>query len=75
MQKIRFHNSKITDENLNKKQLHQTQNLDPKIVVDINKLLNRVKIEEKSERKRKIIFFSLAVLVLSLVGTFISVIK
>ena len=75
MQKIRFHNSKITDENLNKKQLHQTQNLDPKIVVDINKLLNRVKIEEKSERKRKIIFFSLAVLVLSLVGTLISVIK
>jgi len=75
MQKIRFHNSKMTDENLNKKQIHQTPNLDPKIVVDINKLLNRVKIEKKSETKKKIIFLSLAVLGLSLVGTFISVIK
>tara|TARA_B100000787_G_C15902227_1_gene168910 strand:+ start:207 stop:434 length:228 start_codon:yes stop_codon:yes gene_type:complete len=75
MYKIRFHNSKITDENLYKKQRHQTQNLNPKIVVDINKLLNRVKLEEKNETKRKIIFFSLAVLGLSFAGTLLAVTK
>ena len=75
MYKIRFHNSKITDENLYKKQRHQTQNLNPKIVVDINKLLNRVKLEEKNETKRKIIFFIFTTIALSLFGIFITFIK
>ena len=75
MQKIRFHNSKINGEISYRKPKHQTQNLDSKIVVDINKLLNRVKVEEKNETKRKIIFFSLVILSLSLMGTFIAFIK
>ena len=46
--------------------------MDTKSVVDINILLNRVKIAEKNETKRKIIFFSLVTFVLSLFITFIT---
>ena len=75
MQKTRFHNKIINDENVDINQAYQTQNLDPKIVVDINKLLNRVKKEEKNETKKKIIFFSLALFVLSLWAIFIAIIR
>jgi len=75
MQNIRFHNSTRIDENIKKKQLSQTQYPDSKIVVDINKLLNRVKIEKKNETQKKTIFFSSVVLTLVLIGTLISVIK
>ena len=72
MEKIRFHNSQTIDVNLDKKQSYQNKNVDPKIVVDINKLLNRVKIEENKELKRKIIFFSLIIICLSFIGMFIA---
>ena len=75
MQKTRFHNKIINDENVDINQAYQTQNLDPKIVVDINKLLNRVKKEEKNETKKKIIFFSLALFDLSLWAIFIAIIR
>jgi hypothetical protein len=75
MQKNRFHNSRLINENLDKKQKYQTHNLDPKIVVDINKLLNSVKIEKKNEIKKKIIFFSLVILGLSIVGSVMAIIK
>jgi len=75
MQNIRFHNSTRIDENIKKKRLSQTQYPDSKIVVDINKLLNRVKIEKKNETQKKTIFFSSVVLTLVLIGTLISVIK
>ena len=75
MQNIRFHNSTRIDENIKKKRLSQTQYPDSKIVVDINKLLNRVKIEKKNEIQKKTIFFSSLVLTLVLIGTLISVIK
>ena len=75
MHKSRFHNSMIIKENLDKNQTQYIQELDPKIVVDINKLLNRVKVNEKNETKKKIIFFSLLIFGLGLVGTFISFIK
>ena len=75
MHKSRFHNSMIIEENLDKNQTQYIQELDPKIVVDINKLLNRVKVNEKNETKKKIIFFSLLIFGLGLVGTFISFIK
>tara|TARA_B110000971_G_scaffold39734_1_gene38778 strand:+ start:282 stop:509 length:228 start_codon:yes stop_codon:yes gene_type:complete len=75
MQNIRFHNSTRIDENIKKKQLSQTQYPDSKIVVDINKLLNRVKIEKKNETQKKIIFFSSVVLALVLIGTFLATIK
>ena len=75
MQNMRFHNTTRIDENRKKKQLSQTQYPDSKIVVDINKLLNRVKIEKKNETQKKIIFFSSVVLALVLIGTFIATIK
>ena len=51
------------------------QYIDQKRIVDINKLLNRVKIDQKNERKRKIIFYSLTILALGLFSTLIMIIK
>ena len=75
MQKTYFHNKKLANENNKKKQSTQTSNLDTKGVVDINILLKRVKIEEKNEKKKKIIFFKFSTLAVSLFGTFIVIIK
>ena len=75
MQKYYFHNGKLTNENKSKKKLPQSLNIDIKSVVDINILLNKVKIEEKNQIKRKIIFFSLVTTILILFGTFITIIK
>ena len=36
-----------------------------KISVDINQLLNRVKVEEKKEKKNKIIFLGVAIILIS----------
>ena len=51
------------------------QHIGKKKVVDINKLLNRVKIDKKNETKKKIIFYSFVILVLSLLGTLITLLK
>ena len=75
MQKVYFHNGKSIDQNINTKRLSETQQVSEKQVVDINKLLNRVKIDKKNETKRKIIFYSLVILGLSLLGTLITVLK
>ena len=75
MRKVYFHNGKSTDQNINTKRLSETQSISEKQVVDINKLLNRVKIDQKNETKRKIIFYSLIILGLSLIGYFISILK
>ena len=56
MYKNYFHNDKATIENNDKKKLHQILNKEAKIAVDINILLNRVKIEKKYEKKKKNIF-------------------
>ena len=45
------------------------------MVVDINKLLNRVKINEKKEKEKKFILLGYALLVLGLMGIFILFIK
>ena len=75
MPKVYFHNEKSIDQNINTKRLSGVQKIDEKQVVDINKLLNRVKIDQKNETKRKIIFYSLVILGLSLLGTLITVLK
>ena len=75
MRKVYFHNGKSIDQNINTKRLSEVQQVSEKQVVDINKLLNRVKIDQKNETKRKIIFYSLTVLSLSLLGTLITVLK
>ena len=75
MRKVYFHNEKSIDQNLNTKRLSEAQNIGERQVVDINKLLNRVKIDQKNETKRKIIFYSSTVLGLSLLGTLITFLK
>ena len=70
-----YHNEKSIDQNINTKKLSKAQNISEKQVVDINKLLNRVKIDQKNETKRKIIFYSLTILALGLFSTFIMNIK
>ena len=75
MRKVYFHNGKSIDQNINTKRLSEVQHVSEKQVVDINKLLNRVKIDQKNETKRKIIFYSSTVLGLSLLGTLIIILK
>ena len=75
MRKVFYHNEKSIDQNINTKKLSKAQNISEKQVVDINKLLNRVKIDQKNETKRKIIFYSLTILGLSLVGLIIFTLK
>jgi hypothetical protein len=75
MRKVYFHNGKSIDQNINTKRLSEAQQVSEKQVVDINKLLNRVKIDQKNETKRKIIFYSFVILGLSLLGTLITFLK
>ena len=70
-----FDNNKSKSESKGQKKNIPVQYIDQKRVVDINKLLNRVKIDQKNETKRKIIFYSLAILALGLFSTFIMIIK
>ena len=74
MQKKYFHNNLVNKKkDVNK--VFQTRSLHPKRVVDINKLLNRVKINKKNETKRKVIFFTFTILALSLMTIFITIIR
>ena len=75
MRKVYFHNEKSIDQNTNTKRLSEAQHIGERQVVDINKLLNRVKIDQKNETKRNIIFYSLVILGLSLLGTLITFLK
>ena len=75
MPKVYFHNEKSIDQNINTKRLSEAQHIGERQVVDINRLLNRVKIDQKNETKRKIIFYSLVILGLSLLGTLITFLK
>ena len=75
MQKTYFHDNKHTSEKKFQKETITLQNIDQKRIVDINKLLNSVKIDQKNETKRKIIFYSSTVLGLSLLGTLITVLN
>ena len=71
MRKVYFHNKKSIDQNVNTKRLSGAQHIEKKQVVDINKLLNRVKIDQKNETKQKIIFYSSTILALGLFLIFI----
>ena len=75
MRKVYFHNEKSIDQNINTKRLSEAQHIGERQVVDINKLLNRVKIDQQNETKRKIIFYSFVILGLSLLGTLIAFLK
>jgi hypothetical protein len=75
MLKTYFHNSKHNSENKSQKKTIPTQFIDQKRIVDINKLLNAVRIEKKNETKKKIIFYSSVILALGLFSTLITIIK
>ena len=75
MQKSYFHKNRSTDGNKEQKISTLESNMNTKNIVDINILLNRVKLEEKNETKKKILFFSFIVLAITLFGTFITIIK
>jgi len=71
MQKTYFHNRKhISEKKVQKKNL-PLQYIHQKRIVNINKLLNRVRMDEKNETKKKIIFFSIMSLMLSAFFIFI----
>ena len=70
-----FDNNKSKSENKSQKKNIPVQYIDQKRIVDINKLLNRVKIDQKNERKQKIIFYSFVILGLSLLGALITFLK
>ena len=70
-----FHNNKSINQNIDTNKLSKVQHIGEKQIVDINKLLNRVKINQKNEIKQKIIFYSLSILGLSLLGTLITFLK
>ena len=75
MEKTYFHDRKhISEKKVNKKTIPLQYN-DQKRIVDINKLLNRVKIDKKNETKRQIVFYSSVILALTLFSTFIAAIK
>ena len=73
MQKNYFHNGKSV--NASKAYASKYHGVHQKLNVDINKLLNRVRIDERNEKKQKILFFSSVILVIIMLGSFISILK
>ena len=65
MQKTYFHDNKHISEKNDQKKDISVEQINQKKRVDINKLLNRVRIEKKDENKRKIIFYSSIILTIS----------
>ena len=67
-------NKSIIKKKVQKKTI-PVQYIDQKRIVDINKLLNRVRMDKKNENKKKIIFYSLIILALGIFSTLITVVK
>ena len=63
-----YYNTKSAERDLELKAPVQIRYLAHKQNVDINELLNRVKIEEKNKIKNKLFFLSIAALPISLIG-------
>ncbi|MDB4083681.1 hypothetical protein N9517_01405 [Candidatus Pelagibacter sp.] len=61
-----FDNNKSKSESKGQKKNIPAQYIDQKRIVDINKLLNRVKINQRREAIKKITFYSLTIFSLSL---------
>tara|TARA_B100000767_G_C19660755_1_gene490854 strand:- start:729 stop:953 length:225 start_codon:yes stop_codon:yes gene_type:complete len=63
-------NKNLNYEKKNKNNLSQNQSINHRRVVDINKLLNRVKVDKKKELKKNLILFSLLTLLASFIVAF-----
>ena len=75
MQKTYFHDSKHISEKNDQKKAITVEKINQNRRVDINKLLNRVRVDKKNENKRKIIFYSSVILSLGLFSTLLIIIK
>ena len=72
MSKNYLHNYNISKTTVSNDELLKNNYKKNPISVDINKLLNRVKLEEKNKRKQKLIYFGIVSAVIALMGIFIS---
>jgi len=70
-----FDDNKSIIKNKVQKKTIPVQYIDQKRIVDINRLLNRVRMDKKNEIRKKIIFYSSAILALSLFSTLIMSVK
>jgi hypothetical protein len=70
MQKYYLHNYKVSSDEIEKKRTTILQKKQP-TNVDINRLLNRVKIENKNKIKDKFTLFMLSSLAVGIMGIFI----
>jgi hypothetical protein len=68
MQKFTFHNSPRADRELEIQTYSRAQPVTLKKSVDINRLLNRVKVNQQNEKKQKVIFLCSAILVVGMTG-------
>tara|TARA_B110000211_G_scaffold154333_1_gene175154 strand:+ start:228 stop:452 length:225 start_codon:yes stop_codon:yes gene_type:complete len=73
MQNIYFHDKKHISEKKVQKKIIPLKYIDQKRVVDINKLLNRVRLEKKSETKKNIFVYCSAVLVIGFFMTVLTI--
>ena len=75
MQKTYFHNQKHINEKKVQKKIIPLQYNGKKRIVDINILLNRVRVNKIRDTKKKIIFYSSSILSLGFFSIFIMFIK
>lgn len=75
MAKHYYHNFKSIDESIEKKNFPIIKTAVQKRTVNINILLNRVKLEKKTEIKKKIIYYSLTISLLFLMGVFLTIVR
>ena len=72
MSKTYLHNYNVSKTSVSNDELVKNNYKKNPISVDINKLLNRVKLEKKNKRKQKLIYFGIVSAVIALMGIFIS---
>ena len=72
MTKNYLHNFNISKTTVSNDELVKQNYKKNPISVDINKLLNRVKLEEKNKRKQKLIYLAIVSAGVALMGIFIS---
>jgi len=70
-----YYNNKSLEKSLEIKKFSHLNDLSQKKNVDINRLLNRVKVDQQSEKLKNFIFISLGILLLGLMGTFVLIVR
>ena len=75
MSKNIFYNYRVLEDNQKHKKSVQIYNKDYSKNVDIDKLLNAVKINKKIEKKEKIILFGCSLSLIGIMGIFILLVK